>query len=386
MIQVTDLQINCLRQYTKKWGDDNRVGFNKVASFYDRGLPALLVWVFNDQHELFRLLDDLTPHCSVLALRSFHLVVAEERKSFSLDKALARFYYSEIASTLQKANPESLFVGGNCQASPVAHHLCHLLTDAGFAVNRFFQLDCIQTPPLSVPVTQFYGCNSIQYNPLLRRDICQLFMAPGLYPDFRFKILSSKHGSYFSVSKDGVCEFTNSLAEDIKASRLGRDCTVAWPQFKYIESLHFSGCCQDFSYSADLHAADYFLVYFYFENYMPNSYEIRFYSSGCDSSSTFFSFLNLPCRVKHALERGQKVFADIYHSPVLPGGINHCNHRLVSDLSLGLVQCYDSIEPQNLASALFSLGMIIGISFGYIKVEEMFSKGLGDDSGRPGGT
>lgn len=187
------------------WGSPSRLVFGRNLD----GSRPPLAWCFQGFREFEALAEWLGEDQPLYGMRSAHYVVAHDDAPAMA--GLATIYLEELAHAPDRFPAR---FGGNCQGSVVAMAMARALITRGDDVEALFLLENI-TPrldprPVPVPVAQFFGEHSREFNPYL------LFPDPEpgwekLYPGgYSVDIIAADHGGYFRAP--GIEVFSRALA------------------------------------------------------------------------------------------------------------------------------------------------------------------------------
>jgi hypothetical protein len=159
------------------------------------GRQPPLIWCFNGRHEFPLLAERLGPDQPLIGLRSMHLVTRMEPGRARQDAAMADHYADILLAHLPD---EPCFIGGNCQAVPVAAQLARRWLLAGRRCPSFIALEWEPGAPLPLRCRLLFGAESPMFNPYLRGDADPASRWKLMFAQPQDEIVPGAHGQYFT--------------------------------------------------------------------------------------------------------------------------------------------------------------------------------------------
>jgi hypothetical protein len=189
---MLDLQAHFLKNWAGTRLDPD--GFVHILN--PKGLRPPLIWCFNGQHEFPMLAENLGPDQTVIGLRSLNLVARMESGRLLLDAAMGDYYADLLLAHLPEGR---CFIGGNCQAVPVALQVARRFLLAGRQCQSFISLESEPGLPLPIHTRLLFGAESTMFNPFLRGDPNPAARWRLLFAEPEVEIVPGGHGEYFTA-------------------------------------------------------------------------------------------------------------------------------------------------------------------------------------------
>src|SRR5262249_17263924 len=185
-----------IRALTTHWKGE-RAGPNALVFGFNRGgKKRPLFWCLQLGQEISQLALHLQPERPVYGMRSGHDAMKYTKENIA---ALAQRYIHDILA-IDETGP--YLIGGNCQGGTIALEIARQLQRSG---RQVLVLALLDVRPLELfeahvyegKVALFFGSKSV-FSPYRRFRRPELGLRKLLPHGFRFELLPSDHGQYFS--------------------------------------------------------------------------------------------------------------------------------------------------------------------------------------------
>ena len=161
--------------------------------FNHKGKKPPIYWCFNNWTEAILLANHLGPNQPLFAMHSFYgfFKSASSKKVHTI--SISKIYGDLV---LKQHHAEPIFIGGNCQAVPIAEAIAHFLLPNTETAPVLISLE--HQPFYSYPgrVAMLFGSRSDEYNPFLG-DEDPIPNWKKKYASPSWAIINGEHGKYF---------------------------------------------------------------------------------------------------------------------------------------------------------------------------------------------
>jgi hypothetical protein len=180
------------------------------VSFNEKGKKPPIYWCFNSWVEAICLAKQLGADQPLFAMLSFY-EFPNGASSMKMHTISLGTIYGDLL--LQVCRAEPIFIGGNCQAAPIAEAIAHFLLAKTEATPILITLE--HQPFYSYPgnVVMLFGSRSEKFNPFLR-DEDPIPRWKKKYGSPSWGIVDGEHGEYFfQPAVFDLAKYMNTVAE-----------------------------------------------------------------------------------------------------------------------------------------------------------------------------